>query len=137
MSRHILLAEDEEALRDQLVEVLDRHRYSVDSAADGAQALALGEAGHYDLAIIDLGLPKLNGMEVISRLRERGKDYPVLILTARADWQDKVEGLSAGADDYLVNPYALCFGIKTYRPNVYVSGDRPRCTTNERLNSCQ
>lgn len=82
MSRRILLAEDEEALRDQLLEILDRHRYSVDSAVDGAQAIALGEAGHYDLAIIDLGLPKLNGMEVISRLRERGKDYPVLILTA-------------------------------------------------------
>jgi len=107
MSRRILLAEDEEALQDQLLEILDRHRYSVDSAADGAQALALalGEAEYYDLAIIDLGLPKLNGMEVISRLREQGKDYPVLILTARSDWQDKVEGLSAGADDYLVKPF--------------------------------
>ncbi len=105
MSRRILLAEDEEALRDQLLEILDRHRYSVDFAADGARALALGEVEHYDLAIIDLGLPKLNGMEVISRLREQGKDYPVLILTARADWQDKVEGLSAGADDYLVKPF--------------------------------
>ena len=105
MTRRILLAEDEEALRDQLLEILDRHRYSVDSAVNGAQALALGEAEHYDLAIIDLGLPKLNGMEVISRLREQGKDYPVLILTARADWQDKVEGLSAGADDYLVKPF--------------------------------
>jgi two-component system, OmpR family, response regulator PhoP len=105
MSRRILLAEDEEALREQLLEILERHRYQVGCAVDGAQALALGEAEHYDLAIIDLGLPKLNGMEVISRLREKGKDYPVLILTARADWQDKVEGLSAGADDYLVKPF--------------------------------
>ncbi|MGV0036477.1 MAG: response regulator transcription factor [Candidatus Azotimanducaceae bacterium WSBS_2022_MAG_OTU7] len=105
MSRRILLAEDEEALRDQLLEILNRHQYSVDFAVDGARALALGEVEHYDLAIIDLGLPKLNGMEVISRLREQGKDYPVLILTARADWQDKVEGLSAGADDYLVKPF--------------------------------
>lgn len=105
MSRRILLAEDEEILREQLIEILDRHRYSVDAAVDGAQALAYGESEFYDLAIIDLGLPKMNGMEVISRLRDEGKDYPVLILTARADWQDKVEGLAAGADDYLVKPF--------------------------------
>ena len=105
MSRRILLAEDEEALRGQLLEILERHRFVVDAAPDGMQALAYGESAHYDLAVIDLGLPKLSGMEVITRLREQGKDYPVLILTARADWQDKVEGLSAGADDYLVKPF--------------------------------
>ena len=105
MSRLILLAEDERALREQLLEILDRHGYGVDVAEDGVQALALGDSGHYDLAIIDLGLPRIAGMEVINRLRQRGKDYPVLILTARGDWHDKVEGLAAGADDYLVKPF--------------------------------
>lgn len=105
MSQRILLAEDEQILRDQLLEILSRHNYSVDCASDGAQALSFGESEFYDLAIIDLGLPKLDGMSVISRLRELGKDFPVLILTARADWQDKVEGLAAGADDYLVKPF--------------------------------
>lgn len=105
MARKILLAEDEQTLRDQLVEILERHDFQVDSAVDGLQATVFGENGHYDLAIIDLGLPKLNGMEVISKLRAQGRDYPVLILTARGDWQDKVDGLAAGADDYLVKPF--------------------------------
>ena len=105
MTRRILLAEDEEILRSQLLEILQRHRYSVDAAEDGARALNFGESEHYDLAVIDLGLPKLDGMEVIRRLREQGKDFPILILTARDDWQDKVEGLSTGADDYLVKPF--------------------------------
>lgn len=105
MSKRILLAEDEDALRNQLLEILERHRYVVDAAIDGAQALSFGESEHYDLAIIDLGLPKLSGMEVIHRIRDQGKDYPVLILTARGDWQDKVDGLAAGADDYLVKPF--------------------------------
>lgn len=105
MTKRILLAEDEEQLRNQLLEILNRHLYVVDTAEDGARAVALGEAEYYDLAIIDLGLPKLNGMQVIEQLREQGRDFPVLILTARGDWQDKVEGLSAGADDYLVKPF--------------------------------
>lgn len=101
----LLLAEDEQALREQLLEILERHGYAVDVAEDGARALALGEAGQYDLAIIDIGLPKMSGMEVIRHLREQGRDMPILILTARGDWQDKVEGLSSGADDYLVKPF--------------------------------
>ncbi|MBT4162760.1 MAG: response regulator transcription factor [Gammaproteobacteria bacterium] len=105
MTLKLLLAEDEQRLRDQLLDILERHGYAVDCAEDGARALTLGEEGQYDLAIIDLGLPKMSGMEVIERLRGQGKDYPMLILTARGDWQDKVEGLSAGADDYLVKPF--------------------------------
>lgn len=101
----LLLAEDEQVLREQLMEILERHGYTVDHAEDGARALALGEDGQYDLAIIDLGLPRIQGMDVIKSLREQGKDYPILILTARGDWQDKVEGLSTGADDYLVKPF--------------------------------
>lgn len=105
MSLKLLLAEDEDVLRNQLLEILERHGYTVDFAEDGARALALGEEQQYDLAVIDLGLPKMSGIGVINRIREQGRDYPVLILTARGDWQDKVEGLSAGADDYLVKPF--------------------------------
>ena len=105
MSKNILLAEDEKKLRAQLLEILERHHYNVDLAEDGAQALRLGEEGQYDLAIIDLGLPKISGMDVIAKPRDEGRDYPVLILTARGDWQDKVEGLAVGADDYLVKPF--------------------------------
>ena len=101
----LLLAEDEKTLRDQLLDILERHGYTVDAAEDGARALALGESELYDLAIIDIGLPRLSGMEVIRRLRDQGRDMPILILTARGDWQDKVEGLSSGADDYLVKPF--------------------------------
>jgi len=101
----LLLAEDEKTLRDQLLDILERHSYTVDAAEDGARALALGEAELYDLAIIDIGLPRLSGMEVIRRLRDQGRDMPILILTARGDWQDKVDGLSSGADDYLVKPF--------------------------------
>ena len=101
----LLLAEDEKTLRDQLLDILERHGYTVDAAEDGARALALGESELYDLAIIDIGLPRLSGMEVIRRLRDQGRDMPILILTARGDWQDKVDGLSSGADDYLVKPF--------------------------------
>ena len=101
----LLLADDEKTLRDQLLDILERHSYTVDAAEDGARALALGEAELYDLAIIDIGLPRLSGMEVIRRLRDQGRDMPILILTARGDWQDKVDGLSSGADDYLVKPF--------------------------------
>lgn len=105
MAKRILLVEDECRLSEQLLEILERHGYQVDVAGDGVRAISLGEANNYDAAIIDLGLPKVSGMEVTGRLREAGKDYPVLILTARGDWQDKVEGLAAGADDYLVKPF--------------------------------
>jgi len=79
--------------------------FAVDVASDGAEGLYAGEEFPIDLAIIDLGLPKLSGLEVIRRLRERGRDFPVLVLTARSDWQDKVAGLEAGADDYLTKPF--------------------------------
>ena len=105
MAKRILLVEDECRLSEQLLEILERHGYQVDVAGDGVRAISLGEANNYDAAIIDLGLPRISGMEVTGRLREAGKDYPVLILTARGDWQDKVEGLAAGADDYLVKPF--------------------------------
>jgi len=103
----LLIVEDEQHLREQLQKALVKHGYAVDTAADGRDGLFMGLEYDYDLAIIDLGLPELPGIELIRQLRDRGKDYPVLVLTARGDWQDKVEGLEAGADDYVVKPFQL------------------------------
>lgn len=101
----VLLLEDDTPLRETLTARLKREGYAVDAAADGEEGLYLGQEFPVDVAIVDLGLPKLNGMEVIERWREAEKRFPVLILTARGEWQDKVEGLGAGADDYLVKPF--------------------------------
>lgn len=101
----LLLVEDEAILRRQLAEFLGAQGYVVDAAADGKEGLFLGREYSYDLAIIDLGLPGLSGMELIRELRRQRKVFPLLILTARSNWQDKVEGLESGADDYLVKPF--------------------------------
>ncbi len=101
----LLVVEDESALREQLNALLSGSGYVVDSAADGREGLYYGSEYPYDLAIIDIGLPELNGIELIKRLRGDGVLFPILILTARGNWQDKVEGLEAGADDYLVKPF--------------------------------
>lgn len=101
----ILLIEDETALREQTAQQLRTQNLTVDAVADGEEGLFMGSEYPYDVAIIDLGLPKLSGIEVIQQLREQGFKYPILILTARGRWQDKVEGLEAGADDYLVKPF--------------------------------
>lgn len=103
----LLVVEDESLLRQQLVMGLQRAGYVVDDAADGKSGLFQALEYNYDAAIIDLGLPQLDGISVIRKLREAGKRYPVLILTARGDWQDKVAGLDAGADDYVVKPFRL------------------------------
>ena len=101
----ILLVEDECQIREQITTQLQKHNLTVDPASDGAEGLFLGLEYAYDVAIIDLGLPKLSGIEVIQKLRKADKSFPILILTARGKWQDKVEGLEAGADDYLVKPF--------------------------------
>jgi two-component system response regulator PhoP len=101
----VLIVEDEKPLRDSIVEQLQQAGFNVDAAADGEEGLYCAREYALDLAIVDLGLPKLNGMELIKTLRAEGKSYPVLILTARDKWQDKVEGLQAGADDYLAKPF--------------------------------
>ena len=103
----ILIVEDEEALRTQLRDQLRKEAYAVDVAEDGQEGLFMGREYPFDLAIIDLGLPKMNGVDVIKALRDEGITYPILVLTARGRWQDKVEGLEAGADDYLVKPFQL------------------------------
>jgi two-component system, OmpR family, response regulator PhoP len=101
----ILLVEDEAPLRETLAARLKREGYAVDVAADGEEGLFQGKEVPFDVAIIDLGLPNMSGMELIQKLRAQGAKYPVLVLTARSSWQDKVEGLKSGADDYLVKPF--------------------------------
>ncbi len=101
----ILVVEDEALLRGQLTKQLQKEGYAVEQAADGEEGLYIGEEFPLDLAIVDLGLPGLSGIELIRRLRGTGKEFPILILTARGNWQDKVEGLEAGADDYVVKPF--------------------------------
>jgi two-component system, OmpR family, response regulator PhoP len=103
----ILLVEDEAALRDPLQQRLRQEGHVVDLAADGEEGLYAGTEYPVEVAVVDLGLPKLSGMEVIRQLRARGKTFPILILTARGRWQDKVEGLEAGGDDYLVKPFEV------------------------------
>ena len=101
----LLIVEDEQQLREPLATFLTKNGYSVDTAEDGEEGLYLGREFPFDAAIIDLGLPKLNGIELIKKLRQEDHRYPILILTARDNWQDKVEGLEAGADDYLTKPF--------------------------------
>ncbi|ANG61206.1 DNA-binding response regulator [Marinobacterium aestuarii] len=101
----VLIVEDDKDLRRQLKTALESRGYTVEESADGEDAAFMGVEYPYDLAVVDLGLPKLSGVEVIRRWRAEQKLFPVLILTARGDWQDKVEGLEAGADDYLVKPF--------------------------------
>ena len=101
----ILLVEDEAALRETLAARLRREGVAVDAASDGEEGLYQGREVPFDVAVIDLGLPKMSGMDLVKALRAEGKTFPILILTARSSWQDKVEGLKAGADDYLVKPF--------------------------------
>jgi two-component system response regulator PhoP len=101
----VLIVEDEQTLRETIVEQLQQHGFNVDAAADGEEGLYCGREYALDLAIIDLGLPKLPGLELIQKLRAEAKTFPILILTARDRWQDKVEGLQAGADDYVAKPF--------------------------------
>src|SRR5262245_44863579 len=101
----VLVVEDEKALRESVVKQLGEAGFNVDSAADGEEGLYAGREYPIDLAVIDLGLPKVSGLEVIKKLRAESRSFPILILTARDRWQDKVEGLQAGADDYLAKPF--------------------------------
>ncbi len=101
----ILIVEDEPSLREQISSQLNAEKFACDTAGDGREGLFLGEEYDYDLAIIDLGLPLLDGTQLIRQLRTKQRNFPILILTARGAWQDKVEGLEAGADDYLTKPF--------------------------------
>ncbi|MBL4713884.1 MAG: DNA-binding response OmpR family regulator [Alloalcanivorax sp.] len=101
----LLLVEDTVALADQLLPLLRDHGYAVDWLADGRDALVRAHDDDFDLVILDLGLPGLDGLEVLRRWRQQGLSMPVLILTARDSWAERVDGLRAGADDYLTKPF--------------------------------
>ncbi|HSB95810.1 MAG TPA: response regulator transcription factor [Spongiibacteraceae bacterium] len=103
----LLLVEDEAPLRTQLAQQLEQHGYAVDCAGDGREALYQVREFDYDLAVIDLGLPVIDGLSVIRSIREQQKRFPILVLTARGRWQDKVEGLEAGGDDYVAKPFHI------------------------------
>jgi len=103
----VLIVEDEEELRQQLHHRLVGSGYAVDVAENGEEGKYIGKEFPIDVAVVDIGLPNMSGIDMIRKLRELGKDFPILILTARGRWQDKVEGLEAGADDYLVKPFHM------------------------------
>jgi len=103
----ILLIEDENEIRQRVAQQLRTLDYMVDETGEGEEGLFFAEEYPVDLAIVDLGLPGMSGLEVIKKLRGAGKTLPILILTARDRWQDKVNGLEAGADDYLVKPFQM------------------------------
>ncbi len=101
----LLLVEDDRALVDDLLPELRQAGFAVDLAADGREAIFLGETERYDIIVLDLGLPLMGGLEVLEQWRRGGMTAPVLILTARDSWREKVAGLKAGADDYLTKPF--------------------------------
>lgn len=102
----ILLAEDERSLSRAVVALLEKNNYAADAVYDGEEALAYLETGNYDGVILDIMMPKLDGLEVLRRLRERRDPVPVLLLTARSEVEDKVAGLDMGANDYLTKPFS-------------------------------
>lgn len=101
----LLLIEDDPQLQNNLTAKLIQEKYSVDVASDGEDGLFQASEHAYDAAIVDVGLPKLDGISVIKAIRSQGITFPILVLTARDHWQDKVNGLEAGADDYVTKPF--------------------------------
>src|SRR5215470_11407788 len=103
----VLVVEDEELLARQLTTALRRAGYAVDHAADGDRADLLGHDEEYDAVVLDLGLPKVDGLTLLRRWREAGQTMPVLVLTARGSWHEKVLGIDSGADDYMAKPFRM------------------------------
>ena len=102
----VLIAEDELELAKGLKFLLEKNKFTVDTVYDGAEALAYFQARAYDVVVLDIMMPKVNGLEVLRRIREMGSKVPILMLTAKAEIEDRVAGLEAGADDYLPKPFA-------------------------------
>lgn len=103
----VLLAEDEKEMSNALVAILKHNNYSVDAVYDGADALDYGLSENYDVIILDIMMPKMNGIEVLEKLREKGIHTPILMLTAKTQIEDRIIGLDKGADDYLSKPFAM------------------------------
>ena len=108
----ILLVEDHDDLAATIGGYMENSGFAMDYAADGSIALNLLEDNHYDLIVLDLMMPKVDGLKVCRKLRDRGDSTPILMLTARDSLEDKLEGFDAGADDYLVKPFATCCSIR-------------------------
>ncbi len=103
----ILLVEDDPRISRRVRAALEAAGYAIDTAADGEEAWFKGDTEDYDLAVLDLGLPKMDGLSALKKWRSAGRDFPVLILTARGAWAERVDGIDAGADDYLAKPFAM------------------------------
>ena len=103
----LLLAEDEPAMSEAVTDILEYHRYQVDAVYDGLEALDYIHAGEYDGIILDIMMPGKSGLEVLQQIRKEGYRTPVLLLTAKTEIEDRIEGLDAGADDYLPKPFAM------------------------------
>ncbi len=103
----VLLAEDEKEMSNALVAILKHNNYSVDAVYDGADALDYGLSANYDVIVLDIMMPKLNGIEVLEQLRAKGIHTPILMLTAKSQIEDRILGLDKGADDYLSKPFAM------------------------------
>ena len=103
----VLVAEDESRIAKQLTAALSQAGYAVDCAADGERADFLGQTEQYDAVILDLGLPRMDGLTVLRRWRDAGLTMPVLVLTARGSWHEKVHGIDGGADDYVAKPFRM------------------------------
>ncbi len=114
----VLVVEDDKNLRDQLTTALGDAGYSVDTADNGEDGQFLGDTEPYDLAILDLGLPKVDGLSVLKAWRKEGRTMPVLILSARDRWSEKVEGLDLGANDYVTKPFHMGELLARVRANV-------------------
>jgi two-component system OmpR family response regulator len=114
----VLVVEDDKNLREQLQSALSDAGYTVDVAGDGEEGQFLGETEPYDLAILDLGLPKVDGLSVLKAWRKQGRGHPVLILSARDRWSEKVEGLDLGANDYVTKPFHMAELLARVRANV-------------------
>lgn len=129
----LLYAEDERAMSEAVVDILEYHKYQVDPVYDGEEALDYIHAGSYDGIILDVMMPRMDGMEVLRQIRREGNKTPVLLLTARSQIEDRIEGLDLGADDYLPKPFdmgellarirAMLRRREEYRPDVKTFGD--------------
>ena len=124
----VLVVEDDKNLREQLAAALGDAGYTVDSADNGEDGQFLGETEPYDLAILDLGLPKIDGLSVLKYWRKEGRTMPVLILSARDRWSEKVEGLDLGANDYVTKPFHMGELLARVRANVRRQTDHQSST---------
>lgn len=129
----LLYAEDEIGMSEAVTDILSYHKYIVDAVYDGVEALDYAQSGQYDGIILDIMMPKMNGLEVLKRLRAGGCNTPILLLTAKAEVEDQIQGLDLGADDYLPKPFSMDLLLarvramlrrrETFTPNILKCGN--------------